>query len=440
MDVLIMIGQILLGLSIIVVIHEYGHYIAARIFGMHVEKFYLFFDGWGKKLFSTTKGNTEYGIGWIPLGGYVKIAGMIDESMDTEQMKKEPEPWEFRSKPAWQRFIVMVAGVILNFILGILIFSFMTFYYGENYIPADKLEHGIVANEIGKEINLKTGDKIVKINGEPFKKFNDLYSTEVFLNENATITVKRNSKDTTIHIPSGFANKIASGGKSRFIQPRFTFYVNRVRNNSPADKAGLKKNDSIIRVNGQETLFFDQFKEVLENKKGEEVSLAIKRQGDTLQKEAQVTEKGTLGFYVGQNLPQETKEYAFGKSFVRGTERAYTSIKQNVVGLGKMITGEIDPRKGLGGPIKIATIYGGNWDWSRFWGITALLSLVIGFLNILPIPALDGGHALLTLYEMVSRRPVPDNAYKVIQTIGVIILLTLMVFVFFNDIWQVFVN
>ncbi len=440
MDVLIMVGQIILGLSIIVVVHEYGHYIAARSFGMYVEKFYLFFDAWGKKLFSVTRGGTEYGIGIIPLGGYVKISGMIDESMDNEQMKKEPEPYEFRSKPAWQRFIVMVAGVVLNFILGILIFSFMTLYYGESYIPADKLEHGIVANEIGQEIGLQTGDKIVRINGKPFKKFNELYSPDVLMSDNATITIQRDGEDSTIQIPSGFANKIATAGKSEFVQPRFAFSVARVKNNSPADKIGLQKGDSIVAVNGHESRFFDQLQDKLEANKGEEVTLTIKRDGERLKKEVTPNEKGTIGFYAGRDLPKAKKTYGLASSFTRGTERAYNSIKQNVVGLGKMFTGEIDPRKGLGGPIKIATIYGASWDWSRFWGITALLSMVIGFLNILPIPALDGGHALLTLFEIVARRPVPDNAYKVIQMIGVVILLTLMVFVFANDIFQVFIN
>lgn len=440
MDVLIMIGQIILGLSIIVVVHEYGHYIAARYFGMYVEKFYLFFDAWGKKLFSLTRGGTEYGIGIIPLGGYVKISGMIDESMDNEQMKKEPEPYEFRAKPAWQRFIVMVAGVVLNFILGILIFSFMTFYYGESYIPADELEHGVVANDIGQEIGLQTGDKIVRINGQPFKKFNELYSPDVLMNDNATITIKRGEQDSTIHIPSGFANKIATAGKSEFVQPRFVFSIAKVRNNSPADEIGLQKGDSIIAVNGDETRFFDQLQDKLQANKGKPVTLTIKRDSEKLEKEVTPNDKGKIGFYAGRDLPEARKTYGFAQSFSRGTERAYNSIKQNVIGLGKMFTGEIDPRKGLGGPIKIATIYGANWDWSRFWGITALLSMVIGFLNILPIPALDGGHALLTLYEIVARRPVPDNAYKVIQMIGVVILLTLMVFVFANDIFQVFIN
>jgi len=440
MDVLIMIGQIILGLSIIVTIHEFGHFIAARTFGMYVEKFYLFFDAWGKKLFSITRNNTEYGIGWIPLGGYVKISGMIDESMDTEQMKQPAQPWEFRAKPAWQRLIVMVAGVILNFILGILIFSFMTLYYGENYIPADQMKHGIVANELGQEVGFRTGDKILRVNGEPIKKFNALYGTDVLLNAKATITVSRDGKDTTVQLPKGFANKIAGGGKAKFVQPRFTFYVAKVRNNSPADKIGLQPKDSIIAVNGRETRYFDQLQAILEAHKQEEVTLTIKRNGESLQKTVTPTEQGTLGFYVGQNLPQATKQYGFSQSFVRGTERAYASIEQTLVGLGKMFSGRIDPRKSLGGPIKIATIYGGNWDWSRFWGITGLLSMVIGFFNLLPIPALDGGHAMFVTYEMIVRRPVPDNVYKAVQTIGVVLVLTLMGFIIFNDIWQVFIK
>lgn len=441
MTALVMIGQILLGLSIIVVLHEYGHYLAARSFGMKVEKFFLFFDAGGKKLFSFTKGDTEYGIGWLPLGGYVKIAGMIDESMDTEQLKQEPQPWEFRAKPAWQRLIVMVAGVVVNLILGAIIFSLVTLYYGESYIPVDKMEHGIVANDLGQEIGLKTGDKIKKVNGEEIQRFSDLYSTDFIFQENSTLTIVRNGKDTTIRMPDGFANKIAGAGKEGFASPRFKFYVDKVRKSSPAEKAGLKADDRIIAVDGKETVFFDQFKNVLEDYKGEEVAMKILRDGDTLNKTVAVKDNGTIGFYAGNELPQATQYYGLAGAFKRGTERGYGAIEQTVIGLGKVFGGEVDAQKSVQGPISIAkNFYGGTWDWNRFWYITGLLSLIIGFMNILPIPALDGGHALFLIFEIIRGKPVPDKAYQVIQTIGVVLLLSLMVFVIFNDIWQNFIK
>ncbi len=433
MDVLIMIIQIILGLSIIVVIHEFGHYIAARYFGMYVEKFYLFFDAGGRKLFSTTRNGTEYGIGWLPLGGYVKIAGMIDESMDTEQMKAPPQPWEFRSKPAWQRFIVMVAGVILNFILGILIFTFITFGYGQSYTPIDKIDDGIMAMELGKQAGFKDGDVPVKVNGKRIDAFNDIFGRQM-LTADYRITVLRNGDDTTIHVPASIGNKIAEQGQSAFMMPRDTFYVQRVKPQSPADSAGLKPKDRILAVNGKPAFYFNDLKTILEQNKGETVNLTIQRDGQKLQRTARINKNGKLGFYPNLNVPRETRQFGFIASVEKGTSRAYNALATNLIGFWKLLTGKLDPQKTMQGPIGIATIYGGEIQWARFWEITGLLSLVIGLVNILPIPALDGGHAALLTYEMVMRKPIPDNVYKVIQTIGVVIILSLMAFVILNDI------
>lgn len=428
-----MIVQIILGLSIIVVVHEFGHYIAARYFGMYVEKFFLFFDAGGKKLFSTTQNGTEYGIGWLPLGGYVKISGMIDESMDTEQMKEEPKPWEFRSKPAWQRFIVMVAGVILNFILGILIFTFITFGYGQAYTPVDKMDQGIMAMELGQKAGFQDGDIPVKVNGESIDAFNDIFGKQM-LSDNFSITVERNGKDTTIQVPPDIGNQIAEKGQSAFMIPRDTFYVQRVKPNSPADSAGLQKEDRILAVNGEPSFYFKDLSALLEANKGEKIQLTIKRDGRTIEKTARVNNNGKLGFYPNLNVDKKIRTYSLTESVGVGATRAYNALATNLIGFSKLLTGQLDPQKTMQGPIGIATIYGGDIQWARFWEITGLLSMVIGLVNILPIPALDGGHAVLLTYEMIVRRPIPDNVYKVIQTVGVVIILSLMAFVIFNDI------
>ena len=433
MDVLFMIIQIILGLSIIVVIHEFGHYIAARSFGMYVEKFFLFFDAGGRKLFSLTRGGTEYGIGWLPLGGYVKISGMIDESMDTEQMKQEPQPWEFRSKPAWQRFIVMVAGVVLNFILGVLIFTGITFGYGESYTPIEKLDQGIMAMELGQEAGFKDGDVPVKVNGQSIEAFGDLFGRRM-LQDNFRITVRRDGKDTTIEVPSNIGNRIAEAGQSAFMVPRDTFYVQRVKPGSPADEAGLQKKDRILSIDGEPAFYFKQLKAVLKEHKGEEVAMTIGRDGQKIEETVEVKENGKLGFYPNLNVATKVRYYSLPQSVDRGFDRAYNALATNLIGFGKLLTGGLDPQKSMQGPIGIATIYGGDIQWARFWEITGLLSLVIGLVNILPIPALDGGHATLLTYEMIVRRPIPDNVYKVIQTIGVVLILSLMAFVIFNDI------
>src|SRR5690606_26281136 len=270
MDVLVMIGQLLLGLSILVVLHELGHFWAARAFGIKVEKFYLFFDAWGFKLFSINYKGVEYGIGWLPLGGYVKIAGMIDESMDTEQMKEEPKPWEFRSKPAWQRLIVMLGGVTVNVILGIFIFWMLVFKYGESYIPNSELRYGIAPGIVGKEIGLQGGDKVVAINGEKLVKFNDLMSSDVLLG-NSVITVVRDGKELDITVPADILNAFSDHGPKEFISPRTTYVIDSIVAGMPAEQSGMKKGDNILNINGQETIYFDQLQTVLRDNKNKEV-------------------------------------------------------------------------------------------------------------------------------------------------------------------------
>lgn len=442
MEVLTMVGQLILGLSIIVTLHEFGHYLAARAFGIKVEKFFLFFDAWNFKLFSFKKGDTEYGVGWLPLGGYVKIAGMIDESLDMKQMESEPQPWEFRSKPAWQRLIVMVAGVAVNLILGVIIFSFILFSYGEEYIPAKAFKtNGLVALNLGKELDLQTGDKILSINGTPIEQFDglaDVYG-EIALKENSELTILRNGEKKKIKIPEGFENKLLDFKSGGFIDFRRTFYVQKIIPNRNAAKAGIENGDKIILVAGDSIHYFDEFQDALQEHKGEEVSMTLLRDGETLKKEVLVDDDGTIGFQIGSDMKTAKHEYNIGQAFGAGYKKAFEALSQTIIGLRKIVTGKLDASKSLQGPISIArNIYGGIWRWERFWEITGLLSLIIGFMNILPIPALDGGHVLFLLIEMARRKPLSDKAMGIVQTIGVVILLTLMAFVLFNDIWQNF--
>lgn len=437
-----MIAQLLLSLSILVILHESGHFVAARLFGIKVEKFYLFFDAWGIKLFSVKKKDTEYGIGWLPLGGYVKIAGMIDESMDTEAMKKPPQPWEFRSKPAWQRLIVMLGGVSVNVILGIVIFSIMTFSYGEKYLPMDQLKDGIVALELGQEIGLKTGDKIFAINGHKVKRFSELKGAKVLLGDNVILNVERNGKMIDVPIPLDFLEKMDATKGTNFIEYRFTFYIKEVIPGSNAQKAGLLANDKIISINNESVKFFDEIIEILGKYKGQEVNLIVDRDGKEKKFVAQVDREGKLGFFPGitDDFKFEYIEYGFFGSFVKGNQQAWDILFMNIKAFGKIIRGELSFSKSVAGPIGIATLFGDIWDWSRFWALTGALSMILAFINVLPIPALDGGHVAFLSIEAISGRKFSDQFMIKAQVVGMVILFVLMAFVIGNDIWKYILN
>ncbi|WP_353139540.1 RIP metalloprotease RseP [Pseudopedobacter sp.] len=441
MDVLVMIGQLLLGLSILVVLHELGHFWAARAFGIKVEKFYLFFDAWGFKLFSINYKGVEYGIGWLPLGGYVKIAGMIDESMDTEQMKQEPQPWEFRSKPAWQRLIVMLGGVTVNIILGIFIFWMMTFKYGDSYIPNSALKYGVAPGVVGKEIGFEPGDKVVAINGQPLLKYNDLMSSDVILG-NSVITVVRDGKEKDLSVPPGILNTIADYGMQEFVTPRTKFSVDSIVSGMPAAKAGLQKGDVILAVNGAETIFFDQLQSILKANQNKKIELTVSRKGQNITIPVTVSNEGTLGFLPKlDNIPFETEYYGFFESLPIGASKAWTSLVDNAKGLGKVVKGEVKANKAFSGPVEIARkLYGGTWDWVKFWNITGLLSMALALMNLLPIPALDGGHSLFLLIEMIKGKPLSDKFMEKAQIVGFVLLATLMVFVLGNDIFKAFMK
>lgn len=434
-----MIGQLLLGLSILIVLHELGHFWAARAFGIKVEKFFLFFDAWGVKLFSIKYKDCEYGIGWLPLGGYVKIAGMIDESMDTEAMAGEPQPWEFRSKPAWQRLIVMLGGVTVNVVLGIFIFWMLTFKYGETYVPIQEVKYGIAPGIVGKQIGLQSGDKVVAINGKELVKFEELRSAEV-LYGNSTLTVIRNGQEKDISVPANILNTVADYGIDEFVAPRIKYSIDSVVAGSNAFKAGLKKGDQILAVNGQQTIFFDQLQQILQEHKKKTVTASVLRDNAKIELPVNVTSEGTIGFAPKpEEIKLETEEYGFIEALPLGASKAWGSLVDNAKGLGKVVSGDVKANKAFSGPVEIARkLYGGTWDWIKFWSITGLLSMALALMNLLPIPALDGGHAVFLLIEMVKGKPLSDKFMERAQIVGFVLLATLMVFVLGNDIFKAF--
>lgn len=432
MGTLVMIGQVILALSILIILHELGHFLAARMFGIKVEKFYLFFDAWGVKLFKFNYKGCEYGIGWLPLGGYVKIAGMIDESMDTEQMKEEPKPWEFRSKPAWQRLIVMLGGIIVNVIVGIVVFWMITFKYGEADLDNTKL-YGVKPGIIGQNIGLKEGDKIVGVNGNKANLFyKDLMTSDVLMGD-ATLQVERAGKTLDIVLPATMLNEIAEHKRNEFVTPIFKIVpIDSVSQDSRASKMGLLKGDSIVAINGVKVARLDLLQEEVAKNKGKEIKLDIIRGVDSLQLIAAADTSSILGFITP--LPEVRRTYAFAESFPIGVNKAFSVITDNIKGFGKIFKGEVRADKALSGPVGIAKMFGKEVDWMRFWTLVGTLSMALAFMNLLPIPALDGGHVIFLLVEMVQGKPLSDKFLETAQMIGFFILIALMLFTFGNDI------
>lgn len=442
---LIMAAQLLLGLSILVTLHELGHFLAARAFGIKVEKFYLFFDAWGLKLFSFKKGETEYGMGWLPLGGYVKIAGMIDESLDTSALASEPQPWEFRSKPAWQRLIVMVSGVTMNVILGIAIYSTTLMTYKSEYLPTSEVNkgEGIYAYKLGRELGLQNGDKLIAINGKPFERFDDVLSTRVIFG--AVLTVERNGQSLEIIIPDNFYRTINAAGPMNFLGTgNINFDITMVSPGETAEKAGFKPGDKILAVQGKPIQDADDLKNQLSTLKGKSIQLMAERDGKLLEITTAVSNKGTIGIgyspVTTQNKNYKMQPYTLATAISFGTSDAMEALVSNAKGLRKIFTGEEKASDSVQGPIGIAQIYGGKWNWPRFWAITGLLSMVLAFMNILPIPALDGGHVIFLGIESITRKKLSDKFMERAQIVGMVILLALMAFAVGNDVWKHVIN
>ncbi|ULQ53300.1 RIP metalloprotease RseP [Flavihumibacter fluvii] len=433
-------GQFILSFSIIVILHELGHFLPARWFKCRVEKFYLFFNPYFS-LFKKKIGETEYGLGWIPFGGYVKIAGMIDESMDKEQMKLPPQPFEFRSKPAWQRLVIMLGGVTVNLVLGFLIYACMLWYWGESYVPTNKFTYGIATDSLAQSIGLKDGDKVLRVDGEYFDRFNKI-PLKVVLGGAKTIEVERNGQPVTITIPEDFAAKLIHFKTINFIDMRMPFLaIDSVVDTAAAGRAGLRKNDRILSVNGTPVPFYHEFRKQIQASKNKDVQLVVARDNDTLNLTAKIGAAGTIGLYpVSAKDKFEIKEinYGFFEAIPAGLKKSVETLEGYWLQLKLIFSGKVNTNESLGSVISIGKMFAPVWDWQQFWSLTAFFSLVLALMNILPIPGLDGGHALFTVIEMVSGRKPSEKFLEYAQMAGMVLLLGLMAYALGLDIFRLF--
>lgn len=435
MTVLIKILQFILSLSVIVIIHELGHFLFARLFKTRVEKFYLFFDPWFS-LFKFKKGETEYGIGWLPLGGYVKISGMIDESMDREQMKKPPQPHEFRAKPSWQRLIIMLGGVFFNFILAIVLYVVVLFSWGETYLPTENVKYGIVTDSIGHAMGLKDGDKIVSVDGEYIENFYEIIP-DIILNEREQITVERDGKRVEIDVDRKFIPYIIKGqGRIDARLPFMPFEVSDFMKESPAREAGMQVGDRLVGIDGREFRFNDEYVHYLSDKKGKEITANIIRDGDSLAIDFKTTGEGMLGIErsSGNMLELRTVKYGFFESVPAGIAKGFQTMKDYLKQFKLVFSKDTKAYESLGGFITIGSIFPSMWDWQAFWNLTAFLSIILAIMNILPIPALDGGHVMFLLYEVVTGRKPSDKFMEYAQLAGMLLLIALLIYANGNDI------
>jgi len=428
------------------VLHELGHFIPAKLFKTRVEKFYLFFDV-KFSLFKKKIGETVYGIGWLPLGGYVKIAGMIDESMDTEAMKEEPKEWEFRSKPAWQRLIIMLGGVTVNFILALVIYIGLAYAFGNKFIPADSLKDGVHVTEkkFGDEIGIQTGDKIIAVDGEKIEDFDKIFMD--IINGNS-ITIERDGRTIEQEIPVDFISTLIDDmDRARFLGPRFPFVVGEVSAESLNIDSGLQSKDEIVTIAGQEIQYFDEVKPILDKYRGQKIDLTVVRE-DNVRKQIPVVinDSAQIGVRPAM-LPMkemekrgllrvETLKYTFIESIPAGIDRGVDELSDYLKQLKKIFNPDTGAYKGVGGFAAIGGLFPNTWDWEVFWDRTAFLSIMLAVLNLLPIPALDGGHVMFLLYEMVTGRKPSDKFLEYAQMIGFFLLLALILFANGNDLYR----
>jgi regulator of sigma E protease len=428
--------QLILSLAILVVLHELGHFIPAKLFKTKVEKFYLFFD-WPYSLIKKKIGDTEYGIGILPLGGYVKIAGMIDESMDTEHLNKDPEPWEFRSKPAWQRLIIMLGGVTVNLILGFAIYMMVTFVWGKDIITSENLKDGFEVNEIMKPYGFSDGDKILKVDGQPFENVVDI-SKYLFLRDVSTVTVQHvNGKVEKLTIPENIGHIMMESGATNPFSPLVAPVIGEVAPNSLAEKFDFKANDRIVTINDIELVKWQELSQFLQDASNEELSFEILRDGSKMQKTVVLDKKSELGVYPKMPEISFTKiNYSLFESLSVGYDKAYWILSDYITQFEYVFTPKGITQ--LGGFGAIGSIFPASWDWQRFWESTALLSLILAFMNLLPIPALDGGHVMFLLYEVFSGRKPNDKFMEYAQMTGFLLLVSLVLFANGNDIYRYF--
>ncbi len=442
MDKVSLALQLILSLSILVVLHEMGHYLPAKWFKTRVEKFYLFFDPYFS-LFKKQIGETEWGIGWIPFGGYVKISGMIDESMDKEQMKLPPQPWEFRSKKAWQRLIIMVGGVTVNFILGILLFGLITFHWGDNYLKTENAVYGMVVDSMGMKMGLQDGDKIIKVGNTQIEKFNPgLVSSEIIINEARTVTVNRNGKEVVLTVSDELAQDLTKyeNRNQVLFSPRGKLDIAQVVKGSPADEAGYEKEMEIIAVNDTRIDFAHEFPPVIKKNAGKSIEMKVVTPNqDTLIKLVKVSDVGTIGVQLGmKGLEFSTEKYGFLQSMGMGWDKSINFLTSQLKAFGQIFSGKIKAKDSLGSVFSIAGMFDSGWDWRVFWTITASLSILLAFFNLLPIPALDGGYVLFLLWEIISGKAPGDKFMEVVNIIGFVLLIGLMIFALGLDISRFF--
>lgn len=434
MDIFIKAAQFILSLSLLIILHELGHFIPAKIFKTRVEKFYLFFDPW----FSLIKkkiGGTEYGVGWLPLGGYVKIAGMIDESMDKEQMKKPPQPWEFRSKPAWQRLIIMLGGVTVNVILAIVIYAGMLSYYGEEFLPNTQAKYGVVADSTAQALGIRNGDKILAVNDKPIERFSEI-PKEILLGKEGTITVERNGEKKKIPVTEEDKKNLIKS-QSTLVALRMPFVVDRFGKESVAEAAGLQSGDSLIALNGEPVIYFDQYIDRLPKLKNDSITLSFYRNGAPQTIAMKLGEDGHLGvapFGPDHYFNFQTHQYGFFEAIPAGVNKAFSVLDDYIRQFRLIFNPKTEAYKQVGGFLMIANQFGTHWDWERFWSFTAFLSIMLAFLNILPIPALDGGHVVFVLGELITGRKPSEKLLEYAQIVGVVILLSLLILANGNDI------
>jgi len=437
MDVVIRIAQLLLSLSILIILHELGHFLLARLFKVKVEKFFLFFDA-GFSLFRKKIGDTVYGIGWLPLGGYVKISGMIDESMDKEQLKQPPQPWEFRSKKAWQRLLIMLGGVMVNFLLAIVIYILVFFAWGESYVPNDRLEFGLRFSEPYHEIGLQDGDRILALDGEPVDKWRSIHH-DILVEKTNVITIERDGEVMDLTIPE---ESIASMLKIQTpMIPVVPCQIGGLAEDGALKAAGAEEGDRIIAVNETPVRFYHQFMEATDGAANTTFQLTLLRDADTLLMDVKTSDQGMFGFYntlYTEFFEPEVIRYSILQSIPAGIRHGVDISRSYVKQLGMLFQPKTKAYEELGGFIKIGSIFPPYWDWNSFWNMTAFLSIILAIMNILPIPALDGGHVMFTLFEMVSGRKPGERFLEYAQVVGMVILASLLLYANLNDIIGLF--
>ncbi len=434
METLSIVLQMILSLSILVTLHECGHFFPAKWFKTRVEKFYLFFNPYFE-LFKIQKGETEYGIGWIPFGGYVKIAGMIDESMDTDQMKGPVQPWEFRAKPAWQRLIIMLGGVTVNFILGFLIFAGLLWHYGDNYVNNADVTHGIAVMEMGETMGLRDGDKVLSIGDTKIERFKaGIVSQEIILNSPSTMSVERDGKTIQLAVPDNMAElltKPINKGKSLY-DYRLPQKVLGILADSPADKMGIKEGDQFLTIDGSPTPYNHQMFVALTDKADKNVNITLLRgNGDTISVSGTLTPKGILGIdntVISTFYPIQADKYSIARALPAGVKKGVGFLTTQLKAFSQMFRNKIKAKDSLGSIISIARMFDSGWDWQRFWTITAMLSILLGFFNLLPIPALDGGYVMFLIWEIITGKKASDKVMEYATTAGFFLLIGLMIF------------